>query len=187
MKSYVVYDPTTGEIRLSGIVPDGDLQHQGPNALEGVGSPGKHYVDLATMTIVPIPASPGSAYVWDATSKAWTLSLSSGIATKNAEINRAAQQALNTVVASYPDLEVSTWPQQYAEAQAYTANSSAVTPMLSSIASASGQTVASLAANVIAKASAYQSASGAVIGKRIALQTKASAATSQADLDAVSW
>ncbi len=137
--------------------------------------------------VVAAPPSPGSAYTWDWTSKSWTLDMAAGIAAKNAQITAAAQAALAAVVAAYPDLEVSTWPQQYAEAQAYTASNGAATPMLSAIAAASGKTVAALAANVMAKAAAYQAAAGAVVGKRIALQTKASAATTQADLDAIAW
>ena len=137
--------------------------------------------------VVATPPSPGSAYTWDWTSKSWTLDMAAGIAAKNAQITAAAQAALAAVVAAYPDLEVSTWPQQYTEAQAYTASNGAATPMLSAIAAASGKTVAALAANVMAKAAAYQVAAGAVVGKRIALQTKASAATTQADLDAIAW
>ncbi len=187
MKPFVVYDPATGAIRFSGVVPDADIDKQGDNSLEGIGKVGQHYVDVATKTIVPIPPQPGSSYIWDTAAKTWTFQLSNGVALKNAEIGRAAQAALTEVVAAYPDLEVATWPQQYAEAQAYTANNSVATPMLSAISNAAGLTIADLAANVIAKASAYQSASGAVVGKRIALQTKIAAATTQADLDAISW
>ena len=108
-------------------------------------------------------------------------------ATQIAAINTAAQAALQTVIAGYPDLEVATWPQQYAEAQSYTANNTAPTPMLSAIASASGQTVEALASSVIAKASAYQSASGGVVGKRIALSAQIQAATTVAAVQAITF
>lgn len=137
--------------------------------------------------VVALPASPGAAYNWDWPTKTWIFDLTSGQATKNAQINAAAQTALTAVIAAYPDLEVSTWPQQYAEAQAYTANNTAATPMLSSISTASGLSVSALAANVMAKAAAYQNASGAIIGRRIALQTNVAAAKTQADLDAIVW
>ena len=108
-------------------------------------------------------------------------------ATQIAAVHAAAQAALQTVIAGYPDLEVATWPQQYAEALTYTASSSAATPMLSAIATASGQTVASLAAGVIAKATAYQAASGATVGRRIALSAQIQAATTVAAVLAINW
>lgn len=103
-------------------------------------------------------------------------------------INQAAQTALSVIVAAYPDLEIATWPQQYAEAQAYTANNTASTPLLSAIATASSDTVANLAANVMTLAANYQAASGAVIGKRIALTAQIMAVTtSVADVQAITW
>ncbi|MDR3736024.1 MAG: hypothetical protein P4L10_10875 [Acidobacteriaceae bacterium] len=108
-------------------------------------------------------------------------------ATQTAQIIAAAQAALAAIVAAYPDLEVATWPQQYAEAQAYTASSTAPTPMLSAIATASGSTVAVMAQGVMAKASSYQAASGAVIGKRMALTGQIAAATTVAAVQAVAW
>ena len=108
-------------------------------------------------------------------------------ATQTAQIIAAAQAALAAIVAAYPDLEVATWPQQYAEAQAYTASSTAATPMLSAIAQASGETVAALASGVLAKAGAYQAASGAVIGKRLALTAQINAATTVAAVQGIVW
>ena len=108
-------------------------------------------------------------------------------AAQTATIITAAQAALQAVVAAYPDLEVATWPQQYAEAQAYTASSTAATPMLAAIATAARATVAVMAAGVMAKAAAYQSASGAIIGKRIALTGEIAAATTVAAVQAVTW
>lgn len=108
-------------------------------------------------------------------------------AAQNGVILAAAQAALAGVVAAYPDLEVATWPQQLAEATAYTANANAATPMLSAIAAASGNSVAALAANIMAKAVTFQDASGAVIGKRIALMDQIAATTTVAAAEAVIW
>ena len=94
-----------------------------------------------------------------------------------AQINTAIQAKLAKVTAGYPDLEVATWPQQVAEAQAFTANSAAATPILSAISTASGQTVAALAATVMTKTAAYTAASGAAVGQRIALSAPIYAAT----------
>jgi hypothetical protein len=107
---------------------------------------------------------------------------------KSAQIIDAAQNALAQVVAGYPELEVATWPQQYAESLAYTANpSTAQAPMLTAIASASGQTVAAVASVVMAKASAYQAASGAAVGRRIALLNQVAACTTTAQVQAINW
>jgi hypothetical protein len=102
-------------------------------------------------------------------------------------INTACGVALAAITAAYPDLEVATWPQQLADAAAYTANSSAATPMLSAIASASGQSVATLAAGVLAKSAAYQAASGTAIGKRLALTAQIQAATTISAVQAIGW
>jgi hypothetical protein len=93
------------------------------------------------------------------------------------QINAAVQAKLAKVVSAYPDLEVSTWPQQMAEAEAFTANASASTPMLSAIAAASGQTVASLASTVLGKAAAYTVASGTPVGQRQLYTAQVMAAT----------
>ena len=102
-------------------------------------------------------------------------------------INAAAQGALAALVAAYPALEVSTFQQQVAEATAVTANPLAVTPTLTAAAAASGQTVAALAANVLAKNASYSATAGAIIGKRIALTNQVQAATTVSAVQAVSW
>ncbi len=93
------------------------------------------------------------------------------------QINAAVQVKLAKVTAAYPDLEVSTWPQQMAEAQAFTANAAASTPMLSAIATASNQTVAVLASAVLAKAAAYTVESGTPVGQRQLYTAQVQAAT----------
>lgn len=81
-------------------------------------------------------------------------------------INEKCQTELSAIVLPYPPDEPNTWPNQYAEAQSYSANNAVQTPMLSAISAASGQTVAALAASVLAKAGAYNAAAGAAVGKR---------------------
>lgn len=114
-------------------------------------------------------------------------SLPQAQAAQIALINAGAQSDLAAIVAPYPPHEVSTWEQQYREAMAYTASSTAATPMLTAIAKASGETVAALASGVLAKAAAYQAASGAVIGKRLALTAQINAATTNAAVQAIVW
>ncbi|HQU03497.1 MAG TPA: hypothetical protein PLT25_02145 [Acidocella sp.] len=132
---------------------------------------------------LPPPVIPIAPYVVPTAAQALVAAQSTQIGA----INAAAQNALAAIVATYPDLEVATWPQQYAEAQAFTANNTAATPMLSAIASAASSTVAVMAAGVLGKASAYQAASGAAIGRRIILTAQIEAATTPAAVKAVVW
>ena len=102
-------------------------------------------------------------------------------------INNSTESELQAIVAAYPSLEVATWPNQYAEATAYTANGAAPTPTLTAITASSGQTVAALAALVLVKAAAFTVASGAVIGKRQALTTKIYTAITVAAVQSIVW
>lgn len=102
-------------------------------------------------------------------------------------INDATESALRAIVSSYPALEIATWPNQYHESVAYTANSLAQTPTLTAIAAASGKTVADMATSVLTKAAAYTAASGAVVGKRQALTAQIIAATTVDEVKSVIW
>ena len=102
-------------------------------------------------------------------------------------INAACQAALSAITAPYPPSEALTWDQQLAEAQAYTASSSATVPLLTAIAAASGETVAQLAASVLTANTAYKAASGAAIGKRQALTAQINAAATVAAVQAITW
>lgn len=102
-------------------------------------------------------------------------------------INDACQAALATITAPYPPSEALTWDQQLAEAQAYTASSSASTPMLSAICAASGKALADLAARILALNAEFKAAVGAAIGKRQALTAQVEAATTLDAVAAVVW
>lgn len=67
--------------------------------------------------------------------------------------------------AKYPDAEVQSWDQQRREAEAYTLDNTATTPLLSVIADARGITVSELTAKVIANATAYDASYGEILGK----------------------
>ena len=179
MTQQILYSTSTGEI----------IQWQDTAAFNYAPAPS----GAATLPVTPaqwavqtgVYVSGGKIVTGTAPTPAPTLAQAQ--AAQTATIITAAQAALQAVVAAYPDLEVATWPQQYAEAQAYTASSTAATPMLAAIATAARATVAVMAAGVMAKAAAYQSASGAIIGKRIALTGEIAAATTVAAVQAVTW
>lgn len=91
-------------------------------------------------------------------------------AAKLSEINAAADRAIATLTATYPDREISTFDKQEAEARAYMADPEAPTPLLSALAKARGISMDELVKRVIAKADAFAAASGYIIGQRQALE-----------------
>ena len=93
-------------------------------------------------------------------------SLASTKARKLAEINAACDAALAALTASYPSSELLTFDKQEAEARALLADPEAATPFLTPLAAARGLETEELARKVIAKADAFTTASGHVIGLR---------------------
>ena len=102
-------------------------------------------------------------------------------------INEACDRELNILAETYPPGEVSSWPQQVKEAEAYTADPTASVPLLTAIAESRGITVELLVQKVIEKMEAYSAAAGVIIGKRQALEDSLDAATSIEDVFAVVW
>lgn len=131
-----------------------------------------------------LPAQPTA----DALAEAWAMaSLAQAKATQVVVINDACQAALATITAPYPPSEALTWDQQLAEAQAYTASSSASTPMLSAICEASGKALADLAARILTLNAQFKAAVGAAIGKRQSLTAQIEASTTVAAVQAITW
>ena len=93
-------------------------------------------------------------------------------AAKLAEINTVADKALKALTTTYPDREISTFDKQEAEARAYMADPTAPTPLLSALAKARGLSMDELVKRVIAKADAFATASGYIIGQRQALEDR---------------
>ena len=85
-------------------------------------------------------------------------------AAKLSEINAAADRAIATLTATYPDREISTFDKQESEARAYAADATASTPLLSALAEARGISLPDLVERVLAKADAFAVASGSIIG-----------------------
>ena len=67
--------------------------------------------------------------------------------------------------ATYPDVESQSWDQQRREAEAYTLDDMAATPLLSAIANTRDITISELVAKVIANASEYDASYGEVLGE----------------------
>ena len=114
----------------------------------------------------------GPLPVWLCTAEppAPPLSVADAKARALAAINAGCEQAIAAISADYPASEVLSWPKQEAEARAYTADPGAPTPLLDALAAARSVGKAELAGRVIAKANAYAAYSGALIGRRQALE-----------------
>ena len=112
-------------------------------------------------------------------------SLASTKARKLAEINAACDAALAALTASYPSSELLTFDKQEAEARALLANPEAATPFLTPLAAARGLETEELARKVIAKADAFTTASGHVIGLRQKDEDRLKAAQTVEDVAAI--
>lgn len=106
-------------------------------------------------------------------------------AAKLSEINKAADAAIATLTATYPDREISTFDKQESEARAYAADPTASTPLLSALAEARGISLPDLVERVLAKADAFAVASGSIIGQRQALEDRLDACTTLEEVQGI--
>lgn len=106
-------------------------------------------------------------------------------AAKLSEINAAADRAIGTLTATYPDREISTFDKQESEARAYAADATASTPLLSALAEARGIPLSDLVERVLAKADAFAVASGSIIGQRQALEDRLDACTTREEVQGI--
>ena len=106
-------------------------------------------------------------------------------AAKLSEINRAADAAIATLTATYPDREISTFDKQEREARDWTADNTASTPLLSVLAQARGIPLDELVRRVLAKADAFAVASGSIIGQRQALEDRLDACTTLEEVQGI--
>lgn len=106
---------------------------------------------------------------------------------KLAEINAAAESAIQSIRSKYPQFEIDSWQSQEAEAREWVADNSASTPILSAIAEARGISLSDLVSRVIAKADAYRPAVAGVIGIRQDLEDKIERYTTVHTVNSISW
>jgi len=109
-----------------------------------------------------------------------------------ARINNSFSEASEVFLKDYPLLEIISWAEQSAEAWAVTKSSAEPTPILDAIIKQTGDTKATLAANILAKEAAYKTVIGTMIGQRQALIMQLLALdlalpTAESDIAAVVW
>lgn len=126
--------------------------------------PSEEDLTLLGVTLIPDPVPTPEELLADAKTA------------KLAEINTACQRTLESLTPTYPERELTTFDKQETEARAYLADATASTPLLSALAAARGIELADLVGRVIAKADAFASASGYIIGQRQALEDQLDAA-----------
>lgn len=127
----------------------------------------KTWAQIPTKEVYPEPVPP---------------TLDEAKAAKLAEINAECQRMLESLTLTYPERELTTFDKQESEARAYAADATASTPFLSALAAARGIELADLVQRVIAKADAFTSASGYIIGQRQALEDRLDAAQTVEDV-----
>ena len=106
-------------------------------------------------------------------------------AAKLSEINAAADRAIATLTATYPDRELATFDKQESEPRAYAADATASTPLLSALAQARGIPLDELVRRVLAKADAFAVASGPIIGQRQALEDRLDVCTTVEEVQSI--
>lgn len=114
------------------------------------------------------------------------MSLDEAKAEKLQEIKEACDAALNSIVATYPDMEVHTFERQEREARAWLAGAPvSEVAHIKAISSERGLELNDLARKIIAKADAFAVLSGKLIGHRQALETKTENAASKKEIMAI--
>lgn len=83
-----------------------------------------------------------------------------------AEVRKQYAAKMEQVAAPYTLQERDTWFIQVKEAEAWTANSSVATPLLTAISTARNVPIADVATNIINKDAQYRTAIGAVLGEQ---------------------
>lgn len=91
------------------------------------------------------------------------------LSSMESEIRKYYAEKISAVAAPYTAEERNTWNIQVKEAQDYTSNNAASTPLLTAIATARGVTVENLVSKIITKDAAWKTSVGAVIGEQQAL------------------
>ncbi len=161
-------NPGTSEQQIDGECPDGWVVMHGLRPEED----GKEYVaqqDGAWSIHTPTPEEIAEE----------------AKAAKLSEINAAADRAIATLTATYPDREIATFDKQEAEARAYAADPMASTPFLSALATARGISLPDLVKRVLAKASDFAVASGSIVGQRQAMEDRLEACTTLEEVQGI--
>jgi hypothetical protein len=107
-----------------------------------------------------------------------------------ARIDSAYEAAVKEMTNGYPGDEVGSWPQQEAEARAWSRDTNASTPWIDAAAAGRGVDKAALIEKIITKATLFAPAHGQLTGRRQKLRDQIIALgdnPTQQQLDAIQW
>lgn len=143
----------------------------------------------------PLPTNyteqvPTSTYDdWDNTAEQWQTDTAQQLADakeqKIAAINHAADLSLVGITKPYPESERLSWDKQEQEARAWLAASSTATPLIDAMISGRGTDKTDQVNRIIQKADAFAAQSGLIFGKRQAYVDQLDAATTVAEVEAI--
>lgn len=197
MIDYLFYVAATGEITQTGSVSEDHYDIQARDGLvlmRGVADITKHYILNGVITAftdaeLAAKASIRPGFIWKMPERIVVdiRSLADAKTRKLGELSKACDAAIAPIKIGYPQGEQQTWDKQESEARAYTANSSASTPLMSALCAQRNITISDLAARIINKSDAFASACGYYIGKRQKHEDDVTSATTVAQVDAIVW
>ena len=106
---------------------------------------------------------------------------------KDQAIRAEGNRRLNALARPYQLAERETWATQLSEAEAWTADNAAPTPMVDQIAAARGMDKATLVGLIIGNANLFRAESGRILGQQQALLDRLWAAQTIEEVEAVEW
>ncbi|WP_297478410.1 DUF4376 domain-containing protein [Ferrovum sp.] len=191
MSNFTVFDPVTGRILRSGGCPDWQITAQaqtGEVVLPILANGLTQYI--SNNTPVEIPLSPGNSYQWDAVNKVWTLNLGLGQSLAWTRIKSARDAAIASGVTYNGNVYDSdataqlrlTGAAQMAQIAISSGTAFSVTWTLQN-----NSTVTLTASEVIALATTVGQNYQTLFGKGQSLRSQIMAATTQSELDAITW
>lgn len=106
---------------------------------------------------------------------------------KKYEMARYFTQSMQQITSGYPADEIASWGKQETEARAFSANATALTPLVDALSAARGVAKAELVTRIITKADLFATVSGQLIGKRQGLEDSIDSVTTKTALAAIVW
>ena len=106
---------------------------------------------------------------------------------KERQIRKGGADIMLAITTPYTAEERDTWPIQVAEAKAYDADNNASIPMIDALVAGRGNTKADQVARILANEAAFKMAVGQILGIQQAKIDLVHAATTTAEVVAVTW
>lgn len=132
-----------------------------------------HIIDNEPVKVEPPPPPPPT--------------LDEARAAKEQAIRTEGNRRLNTLARPYQPAERETWATQLAEAEAWTADNAAPTPMVDQIAAARGVGKATLVGLILGNANLFRAESGRILGQQQAILDRLWASQTVEEITTIAW